>query len=67
MLLPLWWSKSLEQEVIYKNASVSFSIPISWSHKEYYFFIKMLSFTLELYFSLRQSPYLTVFSLNVFK
>lgn len=51
MLLQLWWSKSLEQEVIYINASVSFPIHINWSHKEYYFFIKMLSLAPELYFS----------------
>lgn len=51
MLLQLWWSKSLEQEVIYINAIVSFPIHISWSHREYYFFIKLLSLAPELYFS----------------
>lgn len=66
MLWQLWSSKSLEEEVIYINASVSFPSHISWSHKEYYFFIKMLPLAPELYFSWRQSPYLTAFCLNLF-
>lgn len=59
----------------------TFSVPINWSHKIYYLFLQMLPFNSRIVFFegfffgwlvgwvgfLRQGPYLTIFSLNLFK